>query len=109
MLEPLIDHLSLEKNAIRKEISLIKLMIKDTKLSTMIDILNELKPMKQAFSSTVALIEGDATLSGSSVACKRSFSKMKLIKNYAETSMDDERLSDCSALVIRRTRIRHRL
>ena len=61
ILEPLIGHLSLEKNAIHNEISVIKPMIKDTKLSTILDILNELKPMKQAFPSTVALINPCST------------------------------------------------
>ena len=58
-------------------------MIKDTKLSTILDILNELKPMKHAFPSTMALIKSAATFPVSSVVCERSFSKMKLIKNYA--------------------------
>ena len=102
ILEPLIGHLSLEKNAIHNEISVIKPMIKDTKLSTILDILNELKPMKQAFPSTVALIKGAATFPVSSVVCERSFSKMKLIKNYARNSMGNERLSDLSVLAVER-------
>ena len=102
MLEPLIDHLSLEKNAIHKKISLIKPVIKDTKLITMIDILNELKPIKKTFPSIVALIKGPTTFSVSFVACERSFSKMKLFKNYAQNSINDETLSDLSTLVIER-------
>jgi hypothetical protein len=51
ILQPLIDHLSLEKNMITNGISVIKPMIKNTKLSTVFDLLNELKPMKQAFPS----------------------------------------------------------
>ncbi|CAF4608958.1 unnamed protein product, partial [Rotaria socialis] len=66
------------------------------------DILNELKPMKQAFPSTVALIKGAVTFPVSSVVCERSFSRMKLIKNYARNSMGDERLSDLSVLAIER-------
>ncbi|CAF4961518.1 unnamed protein product [Rotaria sp. Silwood1] len=100
MLQPLIDHLRLEKNMIINEISVIKPMIKNTKLSTTLDLLNELKSMEQAFPSAVVLIKGAVTFPVSSVACERSFSKMKLIKNYARNSMSDERLSDLSVLAI---------
>jgi hypothetical protein len=75
-------------------------MIKNTNLSTVFDVLNELKPKKQAFPSTVALIKGAVTFPVSSVACERSFSKIKLIKSYARNSMGDERLSDLSVLAI---------
>jgi len=63
-------------------------------------ILSELKPMRQAFSSTVALMKGAVTFPMSSVTCERSFLKMKFIKNYARNSMDDKRLSDRSVLDI---------
>jgi hypothetical protein len=98
ILQPLINHLQLEKNMITNEISVIKHMIKDKNLSTALDLLNELKPMKQAFPSTIDLIKGAVTFPVSSVACERSFSKMKLIKTYARNSMNDERLSDLSVL-----------
>ena len=77
-------------------------MIKDTKLSAILDIINELKSMKQAFPSTVALIKGAVAFPVSFVVCERSFSKMKLIKNYARNSMGDERLSDLSVLAVER-------
>jgi hypothetical protein len=99
-LQPLLDHLSLEKNVIKNEIAVIKPMIKDTKLSTVFDVLNELKPMKQAFPSTVDLIKGAITFPVSSVTCERSFSKMKLIKTYARNTTGDERLSDLGVLAI---------
>ncbi|CAF1593070.1 unnamed protein product, partial [Didymodactylos carnosus] len=99
-LQPLIDHLSLEKNIIKNEIAVIKPMIKDTKLSTVFDVLNELKTMKQAFPSTVDLIKGAITFPVSSVTCERSFSRMKLIKTYARNTMGDERLSDLGVLAI---------
>ena len=52
--------------------------------------------MQRAFPSTVALIKGAVTFPVSSVVCERTFSKMKLIKNYARNSMRDERLGDLS-------------
>ena len=99
-LQPLVEHLSLEKNIIKNEIGVIKPMIKDTKLFTVFDVLNELKPVKQAFPSTIDLIKGAITFPVSSVTCERSFSKMKLIKTYARNTMGDERLSDLGVLAI---------
>ena len=55
----------------------------------MVDVLSELKSMQQAFPSTLALMKGAATYPAVFVECERSFSKMKLIKNYARNSMDD--------------------
>jgi hypothetical protein len=51
---------------IKNEISVIEPMIENTNLSTVFDVLNELKPMKQAFPSTVVLIKGAITFSVSS-------------------------------------------
>ncbi len=68
----------------------------------MVDVLSELKPMQQAFPSTVALMKGAVTYSAVSVACERSFSKMKLIKDYARNSMAVERLRDLNVLDIER-------
>ncbi|CAF4508931.1 unnamed protein product, partial [Rotaria socialis] len=65
-------------------------------------ILNQLKSMKPAFPSTVALIKGAVTFPVSSVVCEKSFSRMKLTKNYARNSMGDERLSDLNVLNIER-------
>jgi hypothetical protein len=54
--------------------------------------------MQRAFPLFVALIKGTITFPVSSVACERTFSKMKLIKNCARNSMDEERLSDLCVL-----------
>ncbi len=58
--------------------------------------------MQQAFPSTVALMKGAVTYPVISVACERSFSKMKLIKDYARNSMGVERLRDLNVLDIER-------
>ncbi|CAF3369991.1 unnamed protein product [Rotaria sp. Silwood2] len=100
MLQPLIDHLCLDNSMIKNEISVIKPMLKNKTLSTVFDLLNELKPMKDAFPSTIELIKSGITFPVSSVTCERTFSKMKLIKTYARNSMGDERLSDLSILAI---------
>jgi hypothetical protein len=68
-----------------------------------VDVLSELKLMQQAFPSAVTLMKGAVTYPAVSIACERSFSKMKLIKNYARNSIgDDERLRDLNVLDIGR-------
>ncbi len=68
----------------------------------MVDVLSELKPMQQAFPSIVALMKGAVTYPAVFIACGRSFSKMKLIRDYARNSMGDERLRDLNVLDIER-------
>ena len=68
----------------------------------MVDVLSELKPMQQAFPSTVALMKGAVTYPAVFVKCERSFSKMKLIGDYARNSMAVERLRDINVLDIER-------
>ena len=68
----------------------------------MVDVLSELKPMQQAFPSTVALMKGAVTYPTVSVACERSFSKMKLIRDYARNSMAVERLRDLNVFGYRK-------
>ncbi len=68
----------------------------------MVDVLSELKPMQQAFPPTVALMKGAVTYPAVSVARERSFSKMKLIKDYARNSMGVECLRDLNVLDIER-------
>jgi hypothetical protein len=67
-----------ERNIIKNEIAVIKPMTKDIKLSFVFDVLNELKPVKQTFLSTVVLIEGAMTFPVSSVTCERRFSKNEI-------------------------------
>ena len=98
---------STKTNALTFSPTTDKFVIKNSKLSTAMDVLNEITPMKQAFLTTVALIKGAVTFPVSSIVCERSFSKMKLIKNYARNSMGDERLSDLSVLAIE-NEIQHR-
>jgi hAT family protein len=86
--------------SIRNELSVIKPLIKNTQLKTVFDLLNELKPMKLAFHTTIQLIQGAVTIPVSSVSCERKFSKMKLIETRCRNSMGDERLSDISVLAI---------
>lgn len=45
-------------------------------------------------------MKGAVTYTAVCVACKKSFSKMKLIKDYARNSMDDERFRDLNVLNI---------
>ena len=68
----------------------------------MADVLIELKPMQQAFPSNVALMKGTVTYPAVFVECERSFSKMKLIRDYARNSMAVERLRDLNAVDIER-------
>jgi hypothetical protein len=77
-------------------------MLKSKTMNDVIQFLNELIPMSSAFPQTLRMIKNAITLPISQVTCERSFSKMKIIKNYLRNSMTDRRLSDLTVLAIER-------
>ncbi len=46
------------------------------------------------------MIKNTITMPISQVTCEKSFSKMKIIKNYLRNSMTDRRLSDFTVLAV---------
>ena len=58
--------------------------------------------MSGAFPETLEMISNAITMRISQVNCERSFSKMKIIKNYLRNSMTNERLSDLTVMNIER-------
>ena len=65
---------------------------KSTELSSLIDLLQFLKPYKDAFYELWRLIQIALTLPVSSAGCERSFSKLRIIKTYLRNSMSNHRL-----------------
>ena len=77
-------------------------MLKDSKLSSIVDLYAELLPLKQAFPTVIFLVAAALTIPVSSTTCERTFSKMKLIKTTARNTMSDTRLSDLCVLAVER-------
>ncbi len=84
------------------EIQVLKSMLKDTKVKSIVDLYVELLPLKQAFPKTIFLITAAMTIPVSSITCERTFSKMKLIKTTTRNTMSDTRLSDLCVLAVGR-------
>ena len=84
------------------EIQVLKSMLKDTKLKSIVDLYVELLPLKQAFPTTIFLITAAMIIPVSSTTCERTFSKMKLIKTTTRNTMSDTRLSDLCVLAVER-------
>ncbi|CAF5176632.1 unnamed protein product, partial [Rotaria magnacalcarata] len=84
------------------EIQVLKQMLKDSKLSSIVDLYAELLPLKQALPTVIFLVATALTISVSSTTCERTFSKMKLIKTTARNTMLDTRLSDLCVLAAER-------
>ena len=76
------------------------MMRKHWKSKTISDVLHELHPITDALSTMVPVVKGGMVIPVSSTTCERTFSKMKIIKNYLRNSMTDEILSDLAVLVV---------
>jgi len=84
------------------EIQVLKSMLKDSKLKSIVDFYFELLPLKQAFPTIISLIIAAMTISVSSTTCERTFRKMKLIKTTTCNTMSDIRLNDLCVLAVER-------
>ena len=81
------------------EIQVLKPMLKQLKLQTVLDLYLEALTLKQAFPTFISLLIGAMTIPLSSTTTE-TFSKMKLIKTVARNTMSDDRLSNLSLLPI---------
>ena len=95
-------HIAIDATELRNEFAVIKSMLRSKKVNDIIHFVNELKGLYDAFPQTVKMIKSAITMPISQVSCERSFSKMKIIKNYLRSSMSDQRLSDLTILAIER-------
>ncbi|CAF3808597.1 unnamed protein product, partial [Rotaria sp. Silwood1] len=95
-------HIDVDSNALKNEFIVIKTMLMSKTINNVIQFLNELIPFSTAFPQTLRMIKSAITMPISQVACERSFSKMKIIKNYLRNSMSDKRLSDLTVVAVER-------
>jgi len=95
-------HIDADSSALKNEFIVIKPMLQSKTINDVIEFLNELLPLANAFPQTLRMIKNAITMPISQVTCERSFSKMKIIKNYLRNSMTDKRLSDLTVLAIER-------
>lgn len=96
------DHIGAERFALKNEYQVLSSMFAEKKLANIFELFVELLPLSTAFPQTIKMIRGALTMPVSQVTCERSFSKMKIIKNYLRNSMTDNRLSDLTLLSIER-------
>lgn len=95
-------HIGGDTSALKNEFLVIKPMLQSKKIDNIVQLFNELISMSDAFPQTLKMITNAITMPISQVTCERSFSKMKIIKNYLRNSMTDKRLSDLTVLAIER-------
>jgi len=93
-------HIDTYPNALKNEFTVIKSIIQSKTINDIIGFLNEILSFSKSFPQTLQMIKGAITMPISQVTCERSFSKMKIIKNYLQNSMADKRLSDLTILAV---------
>lgn len=105
--KPLAAHYKLNLEDIKSEMRLaIKRMIKrsSTKLETVIDVTEHLKPVTMAFEELHKLVKIAAIIPVSTAACECTFSKLRLIKNHLRASMSNQRLKSLIVISVHRDR-----
>ncbi len=95
-------HIDTDSSALKNEFIIIKPMLQSKPINEVIEFLNELLPLSNAFPQTLRMIKNAIAKPISKVTCERSFSKMKIIKSYLRNSMTDKRLSDLTVLAVKR-------
>ena len=99
-LQPLVDAYDLPIDNIEMEAFLAKQMFESKGLTSIGDVLLELKPLSSAFPNLSRVVTIAMTIAVSTAQCERSFSTLKLIKNHLRSKMGDERLADMVILSI---------
>ena len=95
-------HIDTDSNAPKNEFVVIKSMLQSKTVADVIEFLNELIPLSTAILQTLQTTKSPITMPISQMTCERSFSKMKIIKNYLRNSISDQRSSDLILLAIER-------
>ncbi len=102
VLKPFAIQMNVDLCLLSNEIHVLKPMLQDSKLETIIDLYVELLPLKKAFPNIIFLLIAGMTVPVSSTTCERTFSKMKLIKTTTRNTMSDTRLDDLCVLAVER-------
>ena len=95
-------HIDADSSALKNEFTVIKAMLQSKTINDVIDFLNELLPLSNTFTQTLQMVKDAIMMPISQVTCERSFSKMKITKNYVRNSMTNKRLSDLTVLAVER-------
>lgn len=96
------SHVDIDASSLKNEFAVIKQMFKSKTIKNVIEFMKELIPYSTAFPQTILMVKNSITMPVSQTTCERSFSKMKIVKNYLRNSMSDARLSDLTILTIER-------
>ncbi|XP_066975439.1 zinc finger MYM-type protein 1-like [Macrobrachium rosenbergii] len=103
IIEPMAVQYGVELSDLAVEVRQAKRLIqrkgsKGVKITTLVQLSSFMSPYKDAFPDLCKLLTIAIVLPPTSAACERSFSSMRLIKNYLRSTMDDLRLSSLAAL-----------
>ena len=99
-LKPLISLYNICEKVVTMEATLAKRSLEKKKLDSTSDVFLSLLPLTEAYPNLVRLIRIALTIAVSTAQCERSFSTLRLIKNYLRSTMCEERLSDLAILSI---------
>jgi len=80
VLKPFAIQMKADLSSLFNEIQVLKSMLKDAKLKSIVDLYVELLPLKQAFPTTIFFIIAAMTIPVSSTTCERTLVCISLVK-----------------------------
>ena len=102
-LQPLADCYDLDCEGLRMEAVLAKCTVPMQKtMECTADVLKELSPLKEAILTLLKLLQIALTICVSTAFCDRSFSALKWIETYLQSTMLEERLVNLAVLSVER-------
>ena len=99
-LEPMITAYDLNLSNIAAEVQVAKRMLIGKDLQDVSDVLLQLVPLKEAFPALIHLLRIALTICVTTAKCERTFSCLKLLKNYLRSTMSQGRLNDLAVMAV---------
>lgn len=92
----------IDSEELHSELIVVSSLVKDEKLVHIIDVLNIIQKydMENVVPNVVIALRISLTVPVSVATGERSFSKLKIIKNYLRNNMNEERLNELSIISI---------
>ena len=86
------NHLNVDLQVLFNKLMVVKLMLQNKSLTTIIDLYKELYRFQEGFPSLTILIQIAVLIPVSSTTCERTFAKMKMMKTIPRNTMSNPTL-----------------
>ena len=100
--KPLADECSIDMSTLEPQLAVARNLVSRQNLQTMEEVYLVLSSMQTAFPDLFTVVRAALTIPVSSASAERSFSALKRIKSYLQSTMCEDRLTHLSIISIER-------